>query len=88
MPFITKGDSVAVVDATVKNKKRWEWLRVRAADGRKQPFEEWYEKMDRPGIACCRSCNMELKYGANGEKSLLVHASSTDHVDRIRGQTC
>jgi hypothetical protein len=79
MPYMNRGDSVAIVDATVKNRWRWEWLQD--TDTQKHTIGDWCEKIDRAGLAFCRICNLELKYGSNGRKSLMIHSNNPDRMD-------
>jgi hypothetical protein len=82
MPYMNRGDSVAIVDATARNRWRWEWLQD--TDTQKHTIGDWCEKIDRAGLAFCRICNVESKYGSNGRKSLMTHSNSPDHIKRIR----
>jgi hypothetical protein len=49
MPYMNRGDSVAIVDATVKNRWRWEWLQD--TDTQKHTIGDWCEKIDCAGLA-------------------------------------
>ena len=61
MPWLKEGESVAEIDATVRNKWRWEWMNEVDAD--KQPHRLWVVKLDRAGVCLCHICNAEIKYG-------------------------
>ena len=68
MPAVKEGDSVAVIDALVKNKWRWDWQNeITECDGEKIPHRTWCVKLNRPGLCLCTQqhclqCGVEIRF--------------------------
>ena len=76
---------MAVIDALVKNKWRWDWQNeITECDGEKIPHRTWCVKLNRPGLCLCTVCNVELKYGSNGKKRLKEHALHPEHQKNLK----
>ena len=84
MKFLQPGIDVKKLDASAKNKWRWQWMSEKDKMGR--PFSRWCQKIDGAGLAFCELCNKTLNYGSNGKRALQKHSDDADHLKAFRAQ--
>ena len=77
MEFATKQDNVKKIDATAKNKWRWDWL-----DDDK--MGQYIKKLKISGQAFCTLCNKSLQYQSSGKKDLQRHVTGPTHLKAMQ----
>ncbi len=70
------------IEAGVKNKFRWNWLEEKDADG--HFLSDNIRKLNVAGQCKCIVCNVIIKYGSSGRKSLVGHGRTENHKQMRR----
>ena len=77
MEFATREDNVKKIDASAKNKWRWNWLN----DEKIGPY---IKKLKISGQAFCTLCNKSLMYQSCGKYDLQRHVTRPPHLNALK----
>ena len=69
MEVVDRSADVRKIDATVRDKFRWDWLENKDDNG--VYYSDYVRKLNCPGKALCTVCNSPISYGSSGKKALL-----------------
>ena len=74
---VQRGADIKKIDDGIKNKFQWKWLENRDNSG--TFLSDYFRKIDVAGKVRCTVCNITIKYGSSGMKSLVKHGNSDAH---------
>lgn len=72
--LLKKGQSVAEIDAGLKNKWLWRWLDENDLCG--VQIGKWCSKTDSRGTAYCHCCDKYIQYGQDGKTGIKSHSQT------------
>ena len=82
MEIVDRKDGIDVrkIDATCRDKWKWDWLEK--PDDMGHFLSDYIRKLNTAGKAICTICNTVITYGTSGRKQLLKHGISETHKQK------
>jgi hypothetical protein len=77
MEIVDRSADVRKIDASCRDKFKWEWLESLDTDG--FYYSDYVRKLLAPGKAMCIICKSTITYGTSGKKAFLKHSKSMLH---------
>ena len=74
---VDRGANINEIDATVRNKFRWEWLSDQDPNG--DFYSDYVRKIGKAGYVVCKWCDKQINHGVAGKKGLSDHSKSIKH---------
>ena len=82
MEILDRSADVRKIDASVRDKFKWEWLEAKNDSG--NFFSDYMQKLNGGGKALCTTCDIVISYGSSGKKAFTKHGKSKSHMVSLR----